>query len=524
VIPQSAGAGSHPPFTIVHAASEVVGFAKTGGLADVAGSLPRALAERGHKCAIVLPLYSAVRSCGIPVSATGHSFNIQIGHRKVPGRLCRAQLPDANVAVYLIEQHDYYERDNPAEGRGLYQYTAPNGQISDYSDNCERFVFFCRAILEALPALDAWPDVLHLHDWQAGLVPVYLKEEYHRHADLGARRRYQNTRTLFSLHNLAYQGVFWHLDMPMMGLDWRLFNSQQLEFFGHVNFLKAGIVFADRLNTVSPTYAKEIQTPYFGCGLQGVLSERRQRLHGIVNGVDYRVWNPATDPHLAGTFDGSAIAPGKPACKAALQRHYRLPEKPRTPLLALISRLVDQKGLDLVGKIARDLLRLDTQLVVLGMGDPAYHRMLADLQGRYPTQVGITLAQDEVLAHQIEAGADIFLMPSQFEPCGLNQLYSLKYGTVPVVRMTGGLADTVVDSTVQSLAAGTATGFSFLPYTPAAFLTAIQRALELYRGRPERWLTLMQTGMRQDWSWDRSAAEYEQLYIMLREQKTPGGP
>jgi starch synthase len=302
-------------------------------------------------------------------------------------------------------------------------------------------------------------------------------------------------------------------------LSWRLFNSQQLEFYGHVNFLKAGIVFADLLNTVSPTYAKEIQTPYFGCGLQGVLTERRQRLYGVVNGVDYRVWDPAADSHLASVFDVNTVATGKPICKAALQRHFGLPEKPRTPLLALISRLVDQKGLDLLGKIAPGLLRLETQLVVLGVGDPAYDRMLLDLKGRYPTQVGVALAQDEALAHQIEAAADIFLMPSQFEPCGLNQLYSLRYGAVPVVRMTGGLADTVVDSTVQTLAAGTATGFSFIPYTPAAFLTAIQRALELYRGRPERWRSLMQTGMRQDWSWGRSAAEYEQLYIKLKNMR-----
>jgi starch synthase len=520
VIPQSAAAGSHPPFTIIHAASEVVGFAKTGGLADVVGSLPAALARRGQKCAIFLPLYSSTRTGPIPLTDTGHTLAIPIGHRKVPGRLFRAQLPDADVPVYLVEQHDYYERDNLAEGRGLYQYTLPNGQQADYSDNCERFVFFCRAVLEALPLIDCWPDILHLHDWQAGLIPVYLKEEFRRHADPTLRGRYQRIRTQLTLHNLAYQGVFWHLDLPMMGLDWRLFNSQQLEFYGHVNFLKAGIVFGDMLNTVSPTYAKEIQTPYFGCGLQGVLSERRQQLYGIVNGVDYKAWNPATDPHLAAVYDVNSVAAGKAACKAALQRHFGLVEKPRIPLVALISRLVDQKGLDLLGKIAPDLLRLGTQLVVLGLGDPAFHRMLLDLQARYPTQVGVKLAQDEPLAHMIEAGADIFVMPSQFEPCGLNQLFSLRYGTVPVVRMTGGLADTVVDSTVQTLADGTATGFSFIPYTPAAFLTAVQRALELYRGRPERWLTLMQTGMRQDWSWERSAAEYEQLYIKLKERKT----
>jgi starch synthase len=238
-------------------------------------------------------------------------------------------------------------------------------------------------------------------------------------------------------------------------------------------------------------------------------------LYGIVNGVDYGVWNPGTDPFLAANYDLNSVLSGKAECKAALQRHYGLGQDPRTPLLGMVSRLVDQKGVDLLGKIAATLVGMQTQLVVLGVGDPAYHKMLQDLRDRSPQRVGLTLALDEKLAHQIEAGADIFLMPSEYEPCGLNQLYSLKYGTVPVVRATGGLADTVVDTTIQTLAAGTATGFSFIACTPAAFLSAIQRALEIYRGRPERWLGLMQTGMKQDWSWDRSAGEYEKLYSSL---------
>jgi starch synthase len=515
VISHSAATGSLQPLTIVHAASEVVGFAKTGGLADVVGSLPPALAERGHHCSILLPLYRAVRHGPIPIQPTPYGFSVPIGRRRVEGRLYRAQLPDAGVPVYLIEQPDYYERDDPARGAGLYQYTLPDGRKSDYPDNCERFVFFCRAVLEVLPFLGPWPDVLHVHDWQTGLVPVYLAEEYRRRRPRPGAD-YQQLRTLFSLHNLAYQGVFWHFDLPLMGLDWRLFNHHQLEYYGKVSFLKAGIVFADLLNTVSPTYAREIQTPYYGCGLQGVLSERRQQLYGIVNGVDYRAWDPATDPHLAANYDANAVAPGKPLCKAWLQRHHGLDEEPHTPLLGMVSRLVDQKGLDLLGKAADELLRQGVQLVVLGVGDPVYHRMLLELRDRHPRRVGVTLSQDEKLAHLIEGGADVFLMPSQFEPCGLSQLYSLKYGTVPVVRRTGGLADTVVDATAQTLAAGTATGFGFIPYTPAAFLATVQRALELYRGRPERWLTLMQTGMRQDWSWDRSAAEYEKLYHKLR--------
>ncbi len=513
--PQPASAGVPQPLTIVHAASEVVGFAKTGGLADVVGSLPPALARRGHRCLVFLPLYRSARAAPHPLTDTGLTFSVPLRGRPVTGRLYRSALPDADVPVYLVDQPYYFERDDPARGSGLYQYTLPSGQKSDYPDNCERFGFFCRAVLEALPLLGCWPDVLHLHDWQTGLVPVYLKEVYARQAPFEVRDKYRQVRTLLSIHNLAYQGVFWHYDLPMLGLDWKLFNFEQLEFYGRMNFLKAGIVFADLLSTVSPTYAREIQTPYYGCGLQGVLARRQDRLFGIVNGVDYRVWDPAIDPHLAANYDAGSVAVGKPVCKAALQRYCQLAESPGTPLFGIVSRLADQKGLDLVGKVAPELLRHDTQLVVLGQGDTTYEKLLLDLRARYPRQVGVTLTQDEPLAHMIEAGADMFLMPSQYEPCGLSQLYSLKYGTVPVVRSTGGLADTVVDANPQTLHAGTATGFRFVPYTPAAFLETIYRALTLYHNQPDRWLDLVRTGMRQDWSWNRSAAEYERLYIKL---------
>jgi starch synthase len=504
---------------VLLAASEVVGFAKTGGLADVAGSLPRALARRGHECAVLLPLYRSVRTGRIPVTDTGHRLAVQVGGRFVPGGIWRAQLPGSEVPVLLIEQANYFERDDPAQGRGLYQFTAPDGQKRDYPDNCERFVFFSRAILEALHVLGWWPDVLHVNDWQTGLVPVYLHEHYRRQAEPALRSQYERVHTLFTLHNLAYQGVFWHWDMPVTGLDWRLFNYHQLEFYGQLNFLKGGIVFADLLNTVSPTYAREIQTPAYGHGLEAALAERRDRLFGIVNGVDYSAWNPATDPRLAARYDVTSVDRHKPACKAALQRRHGLPEQPGTPLIGMVARLVEQKGLSLIGQLADWLLQQDVQLVVLGEGDPAYDRMLRDLKTRYPARVGLTLAFDEPLAHQIEGGADIFLMPSQFEPSGLNQLYSLKYGAVPVVRATGGLADTVTDCTPETLADGTATGFSFIPYTPTALRGALERALDLYRHRPELWIRLVRTGMRQDWSWERSAGEYEMLYARLIDQK-----
>ena len=288
-------------------------------------------------------------------------------------------------------------------------------------------------MLEAIRLLNYWPDVLHNNDWQTGLAPVYLREEYSRHLLPELRSRYDKIRTLFTIHNLAYQGLFWHWDMPLTGLDWRLFNYQQLEFYGKMNFLKAGIVFSDAITTVSPTYAREIQTPYYGCGLEGVLAQRRDRLTGIVNGVDYTVWNPATDPHLAAKYDVASVTAKKPICKAALQRHFGLPQEPRVPLLGIVSRLVEQKGIHLVAKTADTWLTSSaatsaddgTQLVVLGEGDPKYHRMLADLQARHPDRVGLLLGFDETLAHQIEAGADIFLMPSEYEPSGLNQLYSL---------------------------------------------------------------------------------------------------
>jgi len=497
-------------FKILLAASEILGFAKTGGLADVAGSLPRALAERGHSCAVVMPLYRCALHSPQRVEPTGLTFTVPIGDRSVTGSLWRSALPNSEVPVFLVRQEDYFERDDAAQGRGLYHFTLPNGQKRDYPDNSERFIFFARAVLETARLLDYEPDVLHNNEWQTGLVPVYLKEEYHKH------RGFERIRTLFTLHNIAYQGVFWHWDLKLTGLDWRLFNYKQLEFHGRLNFLKAGIVFSDLLNTVSPRYAQEIQTPYYGCGLEGVLAERRSQLFGIVNGVDYGIWNPATDRHLSANYSVDTVGAGKQACKAALQHRYGLPAEPKTPLLGMVSRLAEQKGLNLVLKAADALLQQDgVQIVFLGEGDSVYHRMLQELQSRYPRQVGLALAFDEPLAHKIEAGADVFLMPSLFEPSGLNQLYSLKYGTPPIVRATGGLADTITDCTPETLATGTATGFSFVAPTGTALLETVRRALYLFREQPNDWLRLLQTGMREDWSWARSAAEYEQLYAKV---------
>ncbi len=498
---------------VLLAASEVVGFAKTGGLADVAGALPPALARRGCECAVLLPLYRCARTGRIPVERTDHVFRVPVGGRMVQGRLWRSALPDSDVPVYLVENADYFDRDDPEAGAGLYQFKRPGGGLADYPDNFERFAFFCRAVLEAVRLLGFRPDVLHLNDWQTGLVPVYLREVYQRQGD-----PFDRVRTLFTIHNIAYQGIFWRWDMNAAGLDWRLFNPGQLEFHGHLNCVKAGLVFSDLINTVSPTYAREILTPYFGCGLQGVLSERRDRLSGIVNGCDYRVWDPARDQHLPAHYDADRPQPGKAACKEALRRRLSLAADPRAPLLGVVARLVEQKGIGLIVRAAPDLIADGAQLAVLGQGDPEYHKQLQDLQRSFPGRVGVAIGFDEPLAHQIEAGADLFLMPSLYEPSGLNQLYSMHYGTPPVVRATGGLADTVVDATPEALAAGRATGFVFVAHTPAAFRDAVRRGMNLYREQSDGWRRLVRAGMTADWSWDRSAAEYVRLYERLAGQ------
>jgi starch synthase len=500
---------------LLFAASEVVGFVKTGGLADVVGSLPQALARRGHQCAVILPLYRGARAARMTPSPTDRVVWVPVGDRSVPGRLWRSSLP-GDVDVYLVEQDTYFGRDDPDEGRGIYQYTAPDGSRRDYEDNCERFVFFNRFVVESLPYLDFWPDVVQVNDWQTGLIPVYLKEVYGPRST--CRKRYDRVKTLLTIHNIAFQGVFWHWDMRLAGLDWRLFNHRQLEYHGKLSLLKAGLVFADLLNTVSPTYAREIQTPYYGRGLQGVLYERRDRLHGIVNGVDYDVWDPQHDQHIPACYGPDELA-GKAVCKRELQKECGLPQEAETPLLGVVARLAEQKGVDLIVAVAEGVLSAGAQLVVLGEGDPKYHAQLERIRSRYASRMFLLLGFDEPLAHRIEAGADIFLMPSAFEPSGLNQLYSLRYGTPPVVRATGGLADTVTDTSDETLAAGTATGFRFTAYDPRALRETIDRAVHLWRARPEVWRQVMVNGMRQDWSWDRSAAEYEGLFRQLADER-----
>jgi starch synthase len=480
---------------VLFVASEATPFAKTGGLADVAGALPVELAGLGHDVAVIMPAYRQALAAGQPIEPTGVSLAITIGSRTVEGSLLKSYLPGSRVPVYLVQQDHYFQRD------GLY-----GDSSGDYIDNCERFVFFCRAVMEAVRLLDLDCDILHANDWQSGLVPAYLKTEYR------GVPGYERIASLLTIHNLAYQGQFWHWDMLLTGMDWKYFNWHQMEFFGKLNLMKTGLVFADAINTVSRRYAEEIQSAPLGCGLEGVLQQRRDVLSGIINGVDYKVWNPATDPHLAAKYDVSTVAAGKAACKAALQSELGLPAAPRTPLVGQIGRLIDQKGLDLVTGLMQEWVQTaDVQWAILGTGEAKYEQTLAALAQQHPQKVAARLEFSTPLAHRIEAGADIFLMPSHFEPCGLNQLYSLKYGTVPVVRATGGLADTIADATSEALAAGTATGFSFQQYSLLALSETLRRACAAY-AQPEVWSQLIATGMRQDWSWSRSAEQYVALY------------
>lgn len=443
----------------------------------------------------MLPAYRSALKSGLPMEPTDIRFDIPIAGKVSTGQLIRSQLPDG-TPVFLVRQDDYFDRPD------IYR----DGD-HDYPDNCERFVFFCRAVLESLRMLGEPIDLIHCNDWPTGLIPAYLKLEYSR------ARGYEDVASIMTIHNMAYQGVFWHWDMLLTGLDWKHFTWQEMEFWGRINLLKTGLVFADALTTVSPKYAEEIQSEPLGCGLEGVLRGRSEDLNGIINGVDYGVWNPEVDPHLPQQFTVDDWKAGKAACKAALQKELGLPVRPDTPLVGLVGRLADQKGWDLVASAMQQWLPSeDVQWAILGTGDAVYHRLLEQLANDWPAKVGCQLSFSNELAHRIEAGCDMFLMPSRFEPCGLNQLYSLKYGSVPVVRATGGLADTITDAQEANVADGSANGFAFESYDAEALESTLRRACEMYRDAPETWGQIVETGMRQDWSWGSSARSYAELY------------
>jgi starch synthase len=483
---------------IAMVASEVAPFSKEGGLADVLGALPAALAQLGEDPCVISPFYRGVaeraKEAGVPVERVdGGAFRVLIGDAEVAGVTWRAHLPGTEVPVYFLQNDRYYDRDG--------YYVNPVSH-DDFQDNSERFIFLSRGSLEMCRALDFAPDVLHAHDWHTGLVPIYVRHVY--------TAEFPRTATVFTVHNLAYQGIFWHWDMKLAGLPWRLFNWQMLEYYGNLSFLKAGLVGADVLTTVSKQYSREIQTEEFGLGLDGVLRERSADLFGIVNGVDVQEWGPATDPFIPARYSLDDLS-GKAGCKQELQRAFGLPVRRDVPVIGMVCRLVAQKGLDILGTALPELLRDDVQFVVLGQGEPQYRQMLEDVRRAAPARLAVKFVYDNEAAHLIEAGADMFLMPSYFEPCGLNQLYSLLRGTVPVVRATGGLADTVTDYTEDGLASGESTGFVFDDYSASALVGAVRRALAVFAD-PDRWRRLMRNGMRQDWSWKRSAREYVQVY------------
>ncbi len=474
---------------IVITASEAVPFAKTGGLADVAGALPVHLEKLGHNVCLIMPYYRMAKKSRLHIEDTGHAIVVQISDKLVEGRIFRSTLGD-NVTVYLIRNDDYYDRPE--------LYTTKEG---DYTDNAERFIFYSKAVLEVLKKFNLKPDIIHCNDWQTGLIPVLLK---YKEQD---NKLFKHTATVFTIHNLAYQGLFWHLDMPLTNLSWDVFTPEGIEFFGKINLMKAGIVFADVINTVSKKYSKEIQTPEFGCGLEGVLSGRSKDLYGIVNGVDYQRWNPQTDPFIKCKYSPTDMR-GKKLCKEDLLLEFGLKNRRDVPVIGIISRLADQKGFDLIAGAIEDIMKLDIFFILLGTGSEKYHRLFKSIAEKYPQKVGVKLTFNNELAHKIEAGSDFFLMPSRYEPCGLNQLYSLKYGTIPIVRATGGLDDTITNYNQKTKQGN---GFSFKTYSQKAMLAKIKEALKVYHAKDE-WRDLVKTCMELDYSWLRSAQSYEELY------------
>ena len=485
---------------VLLASSEVVPFAKTGGLADVAGALPGELEKLGHEVTVFMPAYQCVRKAGVPVEPTGLQLEIPIGQRVEEGSLLKSKLPNCNVTVYFVDHPEFFDRPS------LY---GENG--SDYDDNCERFTFFSRSVLEVVRLLKLAPDVIHVNDWQTGLIPALLE------CECANNPIYQKIASLITIHNLAYQGSFDHSKMAVTGLDAKYFNWEQMEYHGNLNLLKTGIVFADSINTVSPTYSREIQSSEQGCGLEGVLQYRADRLSGILNGIDSTDWNPETDKHLTANFsadfDIKTGSEGKAKCKLDLQTESKLDINPNVPLIGIVGRLASQKGWSLILPVLKKWLdSVDAQWVILGTGDPDYHHVLTSLHRSHPSKLALTLGFSNELAHRIEAGSDLFLMPSQYEPCGLNQMYSMAYGTIPVVRKTGGLADTVVNATAQTISNKTANGFDFEEFTATALESTLTKAVQMYNEDRATWNQLSWTGMNHDWSWNASAKQYEALY------------
>jgi starch synthase len=478
------------PLKVLFLSSEVAPFAKTGGLADISGSLPKALKALGIEIRVALPYYRMVKKGCFDIEILCENIETSIGSDRLRDDAYVTRM-DGDIPVYLINKEEYFDRGS--------LYGTSKG---DYFDNLERFVYFCKALFVVCQRLNYGPDIIHCNDWQTGLVPAYLQTLFRNTPP------FSRSASLFTIHNIAYQGLFSQEKFDVTGLPRDLFSPKGIEFWGRINLLKSGIVFSHIINTVSRRYSQEIQAPEFGYGLDGVLRSRKRDLFGILNGVDYTEWNPKTDPLIAANYDVTDLR-GKGRCKEDLLREFHLPERLKSkPVIGVISRLVSQKGFDLLGEIVDDLMGKELGLVILGTGDLEYERRFLEIARRYPEKVGVKITYDNTLAHKIEAGADMFLMPSRYEPCGLNQIYSLKYGTVPIVRATGGLDDTIEDYHANRRKG---TGFKFKRYRARDLFRRIEDALSVY-GNQEWWKGLQVQGMKADFSWDRSAKEYAILY------------
>lgn len=473
------------PLRVLILAAEIVPFVKVGGLADVAGALPKALKALGHDVRLVMPRYKQVDPERFHLTTLFDALTVNIGPFQVQVSVRQGTIGD-DIPVYMIDAPRFFEREN----------------IYGYTDDGERFILFCRAALDAMRAIEWTPDILHCNDWHTGIVPNWMHTVYHDDPF------YANTATVYTIHNLAYQGIFGYRILEVAGVAAQGFLYPQItELANVVDIMGRGILFSDAITTVSERYAQEILTPAFGERLDHMLRARRERLFGILNGVDYQEVNPATDHYIHSQFDAQSLDK-RDANKAALQEHAHLPVRPDVPLLAMISRLADQKGFDLISQIIHPLLSQGVQFVVLGIGDQHYHEMFQSLAARYPEQVAIFLTFNTELAQCIYAGSDMFLMPSRFEPCGLSQLIAMRYGSVPIVRRVGGLADTVKEYEPHT---GSGNGFVFNNYDPWELFAAIVRALELYRFK-DIWRILQQHGMAADHSWHASAMRYVDVY------------
>jgi len=476
---------------IVYIASEIVPFASTGGLADIGSALPRALTRQGVQVWRVMPLYRQVAEGPFDLKDTGLRLDIPVGFKMHRAEVWMTEEPAP--PTFFIRRDEFFDRTQ--------LYSLPD---RDYDDNFERFVFFQKAAVALIDALSLHPDIVHLSDWQTGLVPLFLK-----HGLQGIGRQCTE-KTIFTIHNLAYQGIFPGSLYALTNLPFFCFNVGTAEFYGNVNCMKAGITTSDAVTTVSKTYAQEIQTEEAGLGLHGVLSRLGDRLVGILHGADYDVWDPSNDDHISASYNAADLG-GKRKCKEDLIKLMGLTIPVETPLIGLVSRLVDHKGMDILAEAMAGLMSRDVAFVLLGMGQEKYHELCEQWAVKWPGRFAVRLGYDNPLAHRIEAGADLYLMPSRFEPCGLNQLYSLRYGTIPVVHATGGLEDTIEDI---APGAEQGTGFKFKSYTADGLLSAVDRALDLMKDR-DRWISLMKRAMAQDFSWTRSADEHLNLYRRL---------